>query len=103
MAVSRASAGGRQRDKQTQDHPKELFGAQGPIFWGLRRRSNAKGALERRGRNRGPQRQVFVAGVRMHRTATRAVSLGEARKTGGAHHVRTVYGEGAARDLLRAV
>jgi len=69
MAVSRANGRPTATGKATQDHPKELFGAQGPIFWGLRRRSNAKGALECRGR--------------VHRTATEAVSLGLARITGG--------------------
>jgi hypothetical protein len=91
MEVSRMSNSGRRQGlKLPQDHPKELFGAWDPIL-------GTPAAKQREGRaHQGRGREN-------HRTATEAGSLDKARMTGGAHHVRTVYGEGTARDLLRAV
>ncbi len=44
-SAGQSEAGGRQGLKrETQDHPKELFGAWVLISWSLRRRSNGKGA-----------------------------------------------------------
>jgi hypothetical protein len=70
-----------------EDHPKELFGGRYRTFQGARGGDKEEGhALI------GPRPGLI------NRTATSADSLVK-----GEHHVRTLYGEGTARDFLCAV
>jgi hypothetical protein len=76
-----------QKLKKLRNHPKELFGA-GRHFPG------ASGGEVKEGHARVGLKPASD----VNRTATPADSLFK-----GDHHVRTLYGEGTARDLLRAV
>src|SRR6185437_13022531 len=94
VEVFRQKFSGRRKGKSSRHHPKELFGAR----WIFNR---SPGGDIRVGRAQvGPKPESGSRGEYpdLNRTATPADSLDE-----GKHHVRTLYGEGTARDLLRAV